>query len=176
MTHEEMEKIYQDARNTSPEEMRELTDLMQYVHGRTEELDGKDGARGLMIATTAAQYGKVKSPGTSPGHCEKAEEVAVCHFSDFLLMATLKKLAKRLNHKTVNRKVMIYADEFFEPFFDGAIASSVPYMEADIQPRPDNDETAQKWNEGFMRGFDRGFFEGLAAMEKFLLFCDEVED
>ena len=40
MTREEMEKIYQDARNTTAEEMRELADLMQYVRERTEELDG----------------------------------------------------------------------------------------------------------------------------------------
>lgn len=61
MTREEMEKIYQDARNTTAEELRELADLMQYVHGRTEELGDKEGARGLIIATAAAQYGKEKA-------------------------------------------------------------------------------------------------------------------
>ena len=48
MTHEEMEKIYQDARNAQPEEMRELADLMQYVHGRTEELDGKEDRKSVV--------------------------------------------------------------------------------------------------------------------------------
>lgn len=174
MTHEEMEKNYQDARNAPPEEMRELADLMQYVHGRTEELDDKDGARGLMIATAAAQYGKGKSPGTSPGHCEKAEEVAVCHFSDFLKMATLKLLAKRIGQKTVNQKVMMYADEYFDTKCD--VFPGTAYMEADIQPRPDNEELVKKWNDGFSSGFDRGFLEGISVMETFLLFCVELED
>ena len=67
MTREEMEKIYQDARNTTAEEMRELADLMQYVRERTEELDGlvedryKEGARGVIMMTAAAQYGKEKA-------------------------------------------------------------------------------------------------------------------
>lgn len=64
MTREEMEKIYQDARDTTPEEMRELAELMQYVRERTEKLDGlvedryKESARGVIMMTAAAQYGK----------------------------------------------------------------------------------------------------------------------
>ena len=64
MTREEMERIYQEARDTTPEEMRELAELMHYVHERTEELDGlvedqyKEGARGVIMMTAAAQYGK----------------------------------------------------------------------------------------------------------------------
>ena len=92
-----------------------------------------------------------------------------------LRFATLQKLAEKLRQESVNQKVMIYANDFFDAALDGAVDASTMYMEADIQPRPDNDKEVETWNDGFNSGFERGFMEGVAAIEKLFLFCDETE-
>lgn len=89
MTREEMERIYQEARDTTPEEMRELADLMHYVHERTEKLDGlvedqyKEGARGVIMMTAAAQYGK--DVAAKEGRETKLDDVPIQEYDETVM-------------------------------------------------------------------------------------------
>lgn len=100
------------------------------------------------------------------------------HFAEHVRLATIQKLAQRLNKENDLPKAEGFVDDFLEVRFKAALESELETTLdiARLDPWRDNDVITALGVDLYTDGIYRGYLAGIAAMEKLCLICEERPD
>ena len=100
------------------------------------------------------------------------------HFVEHVRLATIQKLAQRLNKENDLPKAEGFVDDFLKVRFKAALESELETTldATKLEPWRENETITDLGIDLYTDGIYRGYLAGITAMEKLYLICEERPD